>query len=75
MNRFTMVVNMAALLASTGAQAHQYSQQIASWTTRFHSAEKTICDVQCSLAGLDHLVTYHPSIQPATPTRARREVF
>ncbi|MBZ0059602.1 MULTISPECIES: hypothetical protein [unclassified Leclercia] len=49
------------LLISTGAHAHQYTEQIVSWTTRLKSAEKTIRDVQCSLNDLDHLTTCKPA--------------
>lgn len=87
MKRFTLAALAAVLLSSTGAQAHQYTKQIASWTTRLHSAEKSIRDVQCSLADLDHLVTCQPAntaqvvarllgtIKPDASDAEAREIF
>lgn len=51
----------AVLLASASTQAHQYAQQISSWTARLQSTEKTIRDVRCSLEDLDNLITCEPA--------------
>ncbi|MCX8985119.1 recombinase family protein [Citrobacter portucalensis] len=51
----------AVLLASASTQAHQYAQQISSWTARLQSTEKTIRDVRCSQEDLDNLITCEPA--------------
>lgn len=77
----------AVLLASTDAQAHQYAQQISSWTARLQHAEKTIRDIRCSVEDLDNLVTCEPAntarvvarllatVKPETSDADAREIF
>ena len=84
---FTPAALTAALLTSTGAQAHQYTQEITSWTARLNNAEKAIRDVQCSLNDLEHLATCQPAntarvvarllatVKPDASDAEAREVF
>ncbi|MBZ0059590.1 MULTISPECIES: hypothetical protein [unclassified Leclercia] len=39
MNRFTLAALVAALLISTGAQAHQYTKQITEWKARLSNMQ------------------------------------